>query len=215
MDLSHFKNLHAGETALLVGNGLNLHYTPPFRFCFPSFGMNTINKYIGWMPDYYVAVDHRVYREFGREIANKYRNIPKFIPWPNLDEWQGENFVRWYHRPGEMSLDGIDEGMTYGNVMHAAMILAYYMGFSTLLIIGMQHKPDAAKSHFWGVDDGIRNPAPLDEWFAGYKFLTDSMAARGVRVLNISENTYVPEEIIPRGDWRTYESKVFTRLSRS
>jgi hypothetical protein len=209
MDLSHFHNLHAGETALLVGNAINLHYTPPRRFRYPSFGMNTIHKWIDWKPTYYVAADHRVYREFGKAIERKYRKIPKFIPYPNLDCWQGENFVRWYHRPGEMSLNNIGEGIAADNAMQITMLLAYYMGFTTILIIGMEHDPKKQKRHFWGEDDGIRNPAPLDLWFQGYRYLADGMAARGTKVINISEGTHVPNEVIPLGDWRHYVSKTY------
>lgn len=217
MDLSHFKNLHAGETALIVGNGLNLHHTPPHWFKYPAFGMNTIHKWIDWNPTYYVAVDHRVYREFGEEISRKYKYIPKFVLSNKLDEWQGDNFVRFPQSlKSDIRLDDLENGIAGTNVMHFAMQLAYYMGFTTLLIIGMQHKLDAAKAHFWGTDDGIRNPAPLLEWFRMYREIVKGMAARGVGVLNISEDTYVPDEVIPRGNWRDYEkSKVLTRLSGS
>lgn len=223
MDISHFNNLHAGETALLVGNGKNLHLTPPESFALPAFGMNTIHLYDGWEPTYYTAVDSRVMREFGEAIADKYADIPKFIPTPNLDKWTGENFYRFYHRPGpywtrEQTKRWTPEtmtenGITYGNIMHVAMQLAFYMGFTTLLMIGVQHKPMYAQDHFWGCDHGMKAVTPNEDWFHGYKILVDGFAAQGVQVLNISEDTYVPEEILPRGDWRNYgKSEIFTRL---
>ena len=204
MELKHFYNLHEGETILLVGNGENLHLTPPARFDCPSIGMNTIHKYVGWQPDYYITVDHRVYREFGEEINEKYRDIPKFIPHPDLNVWQGENFYRFYHHAGELSLGDFLGGITYANVMHAAMQLAYFMGASTILMIGIHHKPDASRAHFWGNDERIPEEPPLDRWLDGYKLLADAMARRGVKVLNISEDTHVPENILTRGDWRDY-----------
>jgi hypothetical protein len=35
------------------------------------------------------------------------------------------------------------------------------------------------------------------------------MAARGTKVINISEGTHVPESVIPLGDWRHYVSKTY------
>jgi len=88
-DIAQFRNIHAGETCLLVGNGLNLHLTPPRWFDYPSFGMNTIHKYESWKPDYYAAVDVRMMQEYGSVVAEKFADIPKFVPSPNLDKWQG------------------------------------------------------------------------------------------------------------------------------
>lgn len=200
---------------MLVGNGENLHLTPPAYFDYPSFGMNTVHKYEGWTPTYYTAVDSRVMREFGDAITERFAGIPKFIPMPNLDAWQGENFYRFYHRPGplwkpdsrRMDSDFLSsEGITYGNVMHVAMQLARWMGFTTLLVIGMEHRPAKAQAHFWGCDHGMSAYPPLDDWLEGYKTLVDGFAHDGARVINISENTYVPEEIIPRGDWREWSN---------
>lgn len=215
-DIAQFHQRHKGETCLLVGNGQNLKLTPPEWFRYPSFGMNTIHLYEGWMPDYYTAVDSRVMREFGADINNKYRDIPKFIPTPNLDAWQGENIYRFYHRPGpfypangkpmhyERLLDG--EGISYGNIMHVAMQLAAWMGFTTLLMIGVQHKPNWARAHFWGWDDGMSALPPVEQWLDGYREIVSHMAQNGIKVFNISEETYVSENILPRGDWRDWRN---------
>lgn len=215
MDIRHFYNLHKGETCLLVGNGPNLEKTPPELFNVPQIGMNTIHKRAGYVPDYYVAVDSRMMREFP-EVAEVYRDVPKFIPTPNLDKWQGENFYRFYHRPDflyprsnvPLKHDGLltEEGITYANVMHVAMQIAFYMGFTTLLMVGVYHGPHG-KLHFWGADEGVcTDTPPLDEWFAAYKLLADGMKQAGVRVLNISEDTHVPDDVLPRDDWRNHVS---------
>jgi hypothetical protein len=213
-NISHFHNLHAGETALLVGNGINLKMTPPEWFDLPTIGMNTIHLYEGWKPTYYTAVDSRVMREFGEAIADKYANIPKFVPTPNLDRWEGENFYRFYHRPGPYWTKELArkwtpqtltrDGITYACIMHVAMQLAFFMGFTEIVMVGVQHKPAKAQDHFWGCDHGMTAYTPLEDWFAGYKMLVDGFAEQGVTVLNISEDTYVPESVIPRGDWRQY-----------
>ena len=193
---------------MLVGNGGNLRETHPSSFPYPAIGMNTIHLLEGWQPNYYVTVDSRVHREFGEAIARRFASIPKFIPSGKLDAWQGENFVRFHQKVDDfIDLDQLEEGIYFSNVMHAAMQIAYYMGFATLLIIGMEHDPRNQRAKFWGTDAGIRNEAPLAQWFKVYRLLVEEMYLRGVRVLNISPNTYVPDDVIPRGDWRDYESQ--------
>lgn len=207
MDYLAFRDIHKGETALLVGNGTNLSLTPPFLFDYPAFGMNTIHKYEGWKPKYYTGVDNRLMREFGKDIAEKYKDIYKFIP-SGLKDWQGENFVIFNHLAKDLQ-DGwkpetLQDGITYHNVMHVAMQLAYWMGFTTLLMIGVHHKPDNGQSHFWGKDTGMPNQVPLSDWVNGYKTLVTGMKERGVTVLNISERTYLAEDVIPRRKWKDW-----------
>jgi hypothetical protein len=212
--MERFYKIHEGETCLLVGNGENLHLTPPSWFDYPAFGMNTIHKYEGWIPNYYCAVDQRVMREFGNEIAEKYKDIPKFVPRPNLDKWQGENFYRFLHRPGELMVGGKNagqktslttDGISYRNVMHVAIQVAWYMGFKTMLMIGVHHKPFKAQVHFWGTDHGMPATQDTESWFEGYK----TFSRQGeFKLLNISEDTYCPEDVLERDDWRKYESKI-------
>ena len=208
MELRDFYKLHAGETCLLVGNGPNLLLTPPELFSYPSFGMNTIHLYDGdWRPTYYVTVDQRVMREFGDAILERYSDIPKFIPRPNLNKWQGPNFYRFLHRPGEMNLDalradGLDvQGITYRSSMHCAIQVALHMGFTTMLMIGIQHREHKAQLHFWGTDHKM-NATHYPDWLEGYKFFVDSLP--GVTFLNLSEDTCVSADILPRDDWRKY-----------
>ncbi len=216
-EVSGFHNFHKGKTALLVGNGENLVKTPPEAFAFLSFGMNTCHKWQGgWMPDFYIAVDQRLMREFGDDIAEKYADTPKFIPRPNLNKWKGEGFYRFLHRPGLIISDGTkasdrnsltETGITYTNVMHVALQLAWYMGFVTVLMIGVHHKPFKAQNHFWGCDHGMTATPPLDIWFDGYSKIVQAMSNDGVKVLNISEGTYLPNEIIPQDNWMNWSSK--------
>lgn len=212
MDIAKFYNLHKGETCLIVGVGGNLHLTPPEKFDYPSFGVNTIYKYEGWKPAYFVGVDDRLYREDGKAISEKYRDIPKFIPYPDRDAWQGENFYRFYHRPGDLIVGGqspnrpnglISPGLGYRKIMDAVLQIAWHMGFTTMLMIGVQHKPDDQRKHFWGDDVKSVIEPTFDYWFNGYAEIIRAMGS-GVRVLNISADTYVPEDVIPRDDWRKY-----------
>jgi hypothetical protein len=214
MNIDGFYNLHKGETALIVGVGQNLELTPPEWFDYPSFGVNTIYKRAGsWRPTYFVGVDERLEREDGKAIGEIYRDVPKFIPYPDRDSWQMENTYRFYHRAGDVIVGGrlpnqphalTDIGLGYRKIMECVMQLAWHMGFTTMLLIGIQHKPGAYREHFWGLDkESVEQPQ--DFWFQGYREMVNAMGNQ-VRVLNISEDTYVPEDVLPRGDYRDWRN---------
>jgi hypothetical protein len=77
-----------------------------------------------------------------------------------------------------------------------------------MLMIGVQHKPNEGRhddtAHFWGADTKAVQDQPNTWWFDGYLYFSN---VRGFRVLNISEDTYVPESVIPRDDWRRWATK--------
>lgn len=218
--IGRFYNRHEGQTALLVGNGPNLCKTPPEWFSgYPSFGLNTIHLYEGWKPTYWCGVDKRVYQEFGEAIATKLYETPKFVPSPKLDHWKGNKFYRFITRAGalvdpQMPANTPEALTTYGiayrNVMHVAMQLAYYMGFTTMLMIGVQHKLGEMRQHFWGEDAGMSPNSNIPErrevWIDSYRILREAM--QGVTVLNISEDTCVPDDVLPRGDWHDWTTKI-------
>ena len=191
-----------------MGNGPNLTLTPPEQFDYPTFGMNTCHLWQGeWIPTYYTAVDQRVMREFGDAICEKFTDVPKFVPRPNLNQWKGENFYRFLHSPGGLMREhysAADEtalwrdGIGYYNVMHVAIQLAMHMGFAKCLMIGVQHRPHKAQLHFWGTDHGMVS-MHFPEWLEGYQYLTDK-----IELINISPDTWVPEDVLPRDDWRKY-----------
>ena len=220
MDIKNFYEKHKGETCLLVGIGPNLTLTPPEWFNYPSFSVNTIFKYQGWKPTYYVGVDARLFRDNRNEILEAYSDIPKFIPSPDQDAFTGDNIYRFFHRSGDVMIGGrlpnqkgglTDIGITYYRVMDAVLQIAWHMGFATMLMIGVQHKPPTPDEplsdvmHFWG-PDLIAVQHSLEHWYNGYKTVIRSMGT-GVNVLNISEDTYVPEDVIPRDDFRKWKNK--------
>ncbi len=214
MQLSDFHNLHKGKTCLIVGVGPNLELTPPEWFDYPSFGVNSIYRRAGeWKPTYFVGVDERLRLEDGAAICEKYPDVPKFFPRPDWDDLQGENIYRFAHRTGgDLFVGGRSpgdkhaltrNGITYRRIMDAVFQIAYHMGFATMLLIGVQHKPGDRKNHFYGVDQND----PSDNFtFEELGYQECIRAMNGVRVLNISTDTHVPESILPRSDWNAWAS---------
>lgn len=215
MKLEDFYQMHQGETCVIASLGPNLKLTPPGWFNYPTFGINTIYK-VGWdtpwEPTYYVGVDHRLQIEDGDAIVERYAHIPKFIPHPDRDSWQGPNFYRFYHRNGEIYIGGhlpTDKdalttfGIAYRRILGAVFQVAYWMGFTRMLVIGLHHKPGDENEHAWGTDLKGFKDQPANLWFDEYHHWANLGKAE---VLNISEDTYVPDSVIQRDDWRNWAS---------
>lgn len=212
MQLSDFHNRHKGQTALMVGNGMNLHKTPPEWFPYPSFGLNTIFKYGGvWKPTYYVAVDAAMERQYGADVSARYPDVPKFIPKDTT--WTGDNYIYFtpYRRgicvPGVpiTNRDAPQRGIGFTNSMTCAMQIAVYMGFTTLLMIGVEQKAGDLVTHFWGPDPQMPKAQTDEHWNIGYMDVQRSNPK--LKVLNLSVDTYVPEDVLPRDDWRKWTDK--------
>jgi hypothetical protein len=213
VELKDFHNKHAGQTCLIVGLGPNLHLTPPAWFNYPSFGINTMYRYEGWNPTYFVGVDERLKLEDGAAIVQRYPDVPKFFPSPDWDDLQGENIYRFRHEHrGDLFVGGQSPadikaltqwGITYRRIMEAVFQIAYWMGFRTMLMIGVQHKPDTRQELFWGKDEG---EPERDFLWEELGYIECRRALSGARILNISEDTYVTEDVLPRGDYRNWNS---------
>lgn len=208
--LTDFYGKHRGETCLVIGLGPNLHLTPPALFSYPSFGINTFYKYEYHKPTYFVGVDERLKLEDGKAIVEQYADIPKFFPAPDWNDLQGKNIYRFVHRPGSQYVTGGQPitakesltryGITYYRIMDAVFQIAAWMGFETILCIGIQHKPGTRRELFWGYDHGEpENAFEFEE--AGYRYFSNALPCR---ILNISEDTYVPEDVLPRDDYRKW-----------
>ena len=214
--LAGFHKRHQGETCLVICNGPSLNELPlTFLEMYPSFGCNTICEWYAFEPWYYVAVDDRVRREFGDLVLERFSEIPKFIPTPNLEKWIGPLFYRWFHRPGPLwpyakqelwPSDMLSEkGITFACVPQVMMQLAYFMGFTTILIVGMDHSDDF-KAHAWGRDEGMldrSDPGRLwDKWEIGHMELYKGFIENGVEMINITPGTC--EKSLPKDDWRKW-----------
>jgi hypothetical protein len=109
-----------------------------------SFGANRIyllfNR-MGFIPTYYVSVNHLVIQQCAEEIIT-HVHVPKFIDWDARSFIKFTNdmvFLKTYHEEPRFFNDigqGIWQGMT---VTYVAMQIAYYMGFKQVILIGVDH----------------------------------------------------------------------------
>lgn len=141
--LQRLRNVHRGETCIIIGNGPSLAdedllpLTAITTFC--------LNRgYLKWReqglkPSYAVAVNDLVIEQFHEELSAV--GCPLFVPW-RYHELFGKCpeavflEMRWHKRFFADPRHGIWSGAT---VTFAAMQLAYHMGFSRVLLIGVDH----------------------------------------------------------------------------
>jgi len=197
----------------MVGNGANLLKTPPEWFDYPSFGLNTIYKYEGWKPTYYVAVDAAIQSVHGEAVKLAYPDVPKFVP-SDLGVWTNDDLILFKPCRTHIFLSGhpvtnkdaLTHGIGFTNSMTAAMQIAIHMGFTTLLMIGVEQKPGYGNliAHFWGDDPQMPKAQTDEHWNIGYMEIQHSNP--NVRVLNISQDSYVPESVLVRDDWKKWRN---------
>lgn len=139
------RDRHDGERCVLVANGPSLNRMDlSFLHRQTVIGMNKI--FLGFSrfhfyPRYYVAVNRKVLEQSATAIRQL--NCVKFVS-DRADGFLSEdaltyriNTTRARHRfCHDISL-GVHEGWT---VTYAALQIAYYLGFSEVIVIGMDHR---------------------------------------------------------------------------
>ncbi|MEI2418989.1 6-hydroxymethylpterin diphosphokinase MptE-like protein, partial [Arthrospira platensis SPKY2] len=143
--IRQFHNKHLGQRCVIIGNGPSLNEMDlSFLKDEICFGTNKI--YLGferWQfsPTYYVAVNPYVVEQSVNEIRKI--SCPKFIGnrgIPYFDSGDDMIFIKTFPAPKESFSKRPDLGLNEGcTVTYVAMQLAYYMGFSEVILIGVDH----------------------------------------------------------------------------
>ncbi|MGH6944716.1 MAG: 6-hydroxymethylpterin diphosphokinase MptE-like protein [Geminicoccaceae bacterium] len=142
--LQAYRDRHQGERCFIIGNGpsLNRIDLTPLR-TEVTFGLNRIyllSGRLGFRPTYYVCVNRLVLEQFASEIAAV--PAPKFLGWDGrhaltFDDTmvllRSQETPSFAADPGE----GLWEGST---VTYVALQLAFFMGFTTVVLIGVDHR---------------------------------------------------------------------------
>ena len=132
------RNKHKGETALVIGNGPSLNDVPvDFLGKYPSFGTNRIYLLDKFTPTYYVAVDPLTLEQFNGDIDQM--ECEKFIAAFYTKHLITDAYSLYSSAIPSFSREPdkwIYEGHT---VTFVCLQLAFYMGFSTVLLVGVDH----------------------------------------------------------------------------
>lgn len=142
--IQQFKNIHAGERCVIIGNGPSLKVTDLSLLRNEvTFGLNRIYlkfEELGFETTFHVVVNGLVVEQ----CAADFRRIksPLFTTTPNrtfLDGATDTAFLNQLVGPrfSRNASHGIWEGAT---VTYVAMQLAYYMGFKEVVLVGVDHR---------------------------------------------------------------------------
>jgi len=219
-DLTRFKNIHLGEVCVIIGNGPSLNVTPLKELGnnYLTLGSNKIYRY-PYTPNYYSVID--------KEMLATCLPLPKdFVP--------DEMFLR-----AEYGLDGnnpiypiVAAGFSLdinnfivmgGTVTYALLQIAYFMGFQTVLLVGVDHhypktsnygnhkftadkydpdhfKPSDGKPYF---DEGkIYNPPELSGTTLSYGIASELFKKSGREIINLTPWTKL--DVFPKDEFKNW-----------
>jgi len=142
--LAKYKDIHRGERCFIIGNGPSLKNTDLSKLKSEyTFGMNRIYmlfEELGFETSYYVSINDLVIEQCAQDIQKL--QLPRFISWRGRQWLQPDPdlfFLYTTYTGPKFSPDirgRIWEGATVTNV---ALQIAYYMGFETAILIGVDH----------------------------------------------------------------------------
>ena len=162
-----YKNLHSGQSCFILGTGPSLAQIDPEILSGEiTFGMNllckTANKR-GFKPSYYVAEDRHILEYCSEDIA-ALTSCKVFLPnyarqiirqTPNQIH---VNSVRYESGKAELPCFGLNADRRIwltGSAAYMAMQLAYYMGFSTIYLLGFDHDYKIPSQSILSIDNEI------------------------------------------------------------
>ncbi len=142
--LKKYKNIHQGKRCFIIGNGPSLKQTDLSLLKNEiTFGMNRFYlafDELGFSSTYYVSMNDLVVEQCATDIQRM--QIPRFISWRGR-RWitpddRTQFIYTTYTGPGfARKITGrVWESAT---VTYVSLQLAYYMGFDTVILIGVDH----------------------------------------------------------------------------
>ncbi len=144
--LSSFQNVHSGERCFIIGNGPSLKQMnlSVLRDEY-SFGLNRIYlllDHLDFIPPYYVCINELVLEQFSDEIQAY--DSPKFLNWNRRMLFDNADSDTHFVKIRLALSDGFSKDIrkpisSGGTVTFAAMQIAYFMGFQTVVLIGVDH----------------------------------------------------------------------------
>jgi hypothetical protein len=215
--LRRFKDIHKGEACVIIGNGPSLDVTPLEKFKYITFGSNMIFRK-PFFPDYYCIIDE--------EMMDACLPLPdmngttKFL---RAEAQEPDNNPIYPIVVNGFSLDIANFIVMGGTVTYALLQIAFYMGFDTFLLVGVDHRyPKSADferhkfiasgddpDHFKCADgkpyfeEGKEfNPPELEGTARNYAIANELFQKAGKIIVNLTPNTAL--NIFEKGDIKNW-----------
>jgi hypothetical protein len=142
--LNDFKNTQSGRRCFIIGNGPSLSSIDMGKLRNEiTFGMNRIYLLfpeLGFSTTYYVSINDLVIQQCAADIQSL--EMPKFLAWRSHNHIHSSKDVNYlyttYTGPG-FSRDVTGRVWEGATVTYVALQLAYHMGFSEVVLVGVDH----------------------------------------------------------------------------
>lgn len=142
--LSALKDSQRGQRAFILGNGPSLAKTDVSKLKNErTFGMNRVYLAFsqwGFETSYFVCVNDLVIEQTAEDIGKL--RMPKFLSWRSRQHVEPDDHIMFLHTTYERPTFATDarrrmwEGAT---VTYVTLQLAYFLGFETVILIGVDH----------------------------------------------------------------------------
>jgi hypothetical protein len=144
-----YHNIHKNKRCFIVANGPSINVTNlDYLKNEFSFGLNRI--YLNFeksefRPTYFLTMNELILEQFGNEISRL--EMPKFVNWNRRALFDTKDRSIIYLKSKMVFQDDFQNDLTQplvvgGTVTFVALQLAFYMGFSEVIIVGLDHKYD-------------------------------------------------------------------------
>ncbi|HOM68010.1 MAG TPA: DUF115 domain-containing protein [Brevefilum fermentans] len=224
--LRALKDVHKGERCVIIGNGPSLNKTDIQKIRDEySFGLNRI--YLAWeewgfTTSYFLSVNDLVIEQCAHEIMAL--SLPVFISWRAhrwLEPQDNLHFLYTTYTGPKFAKDVSKRVWEGATVTYTALQLAYHMGFSTVVLIGVDHSfsskgkpnqtvesqgddPNHFSPHYFG--KGFRWQLPdLETSEVAYQMAHRAFLADGRQVLDATVGGKL--QVFPKVDFDQYFGK--------
>ncbi|MBW6467312.1 MAG: DUF115 domain-containing protein [Brevefilum sp.] len=221
--LRALKDIHTGERCVIIGNGPSLNQTDVQKIRNEvTFGLNRI--YLAWeewgfSTTYFLSVNDLVIEQCAQEIMAL--PVPSFISW-RARRWltPQENLHFLYTTyTGPLFAKNVSKRLWEGaTVTYTALQLAYHMGFSTVVLIGVDHSFAAKGKPNQTVESQGDDPNHFSPQYFGKGFRwqlpdleTSEMAYRMANQAFVGDNRQVLDatiggqlQVFPKVDYDQY-----------
>lgn len=146
--LGELKDIHRGQRCFIIGNGPSLKQTDLKKLKNEyTFGMNRIYlgfPEMGFQTTYFLTINSLVIEQCAEDIRRL--SMPRFVCWRSrrvIGTAPDLNFLHTTYNGAKFAFDARGRLWEGATVTYVALQLAYHMGFSQVILIGVDHNYSA------------------------------------------------------------------------
>lgn len=221
--LTKFKDLYRGKRVFLIGNGPSLKMTDLDKLhdsnsiCFACNKIYLAFEKTDWRADYYFCADARCTKEMAISVPHdRFFCTQPFNPEFGIEyDYMPDDCLKLLckneaHFPNypDFSLDVTKYVVGSGSVMYIMLQMAIYMGFSEIILLGVDHNYAGAEGHHFtekyiSETELFVNNFPEDEVARAYEKARMIAEEKGVVIYNASRKSKL--NVFERIDFDTIE----------